>query len=306
MTTISNTGSNRKVGRSIALEAGKALNKDRTVFLIPVFSFFLHIVVGLIAVVAWILCIPFMHTNANGTTIVNTTIGIVFYLLLAFVNVGTQATVMAMANQVYEGKNPSIRESFGLVLKHSGSLSGLAILEGTVGIILRALQRAGGENPILRVIFSLISFIVGMAWAVATYFAIPFIIFKDQGSLTSIKSSALLVKEKWGAALRVNVVVGALMVLGFLASLGGVIGGVALALTGVSNGDTNQFKISGGLAIVGISLILFIAMLLINSTLMAYVRVALFRYATGQKIEGFDTSNLDNAFVLSKAKNILS
>jgi uncharacterized membrane protein (DUF485 family) len=306
MTTISNTGSNRKVGRSIALEAGKALNKDRTVFLIPVFSFFLHIVVGLIAVVAWILCIPFMDTNANGTTIVNTTIGIVFYLLLAFVNVGTQATVMAMANQVYEGKNPSIRESFGLVLKNSGSLSALAILEGTVGIILRALQRAGGDNPILRVIFSLISFIVGMAWAVATYFAIPFIIFKDQGSLTSIKSSALLVKEKWGAALRVNVVVGALMVLGFLLSVGGVIGGGALALTGVSNGDTNQFKISGGLAIVGVSLILFVAMLLINSTLMAYVRVALFRYATGQKIEGFDTSNLDNAFVMSKAKNILS
>jgi len=303
MTNTSNTLSRRKVGKSIAIEAGKALNKDKTVFLLPVLSFVAHIVVAVIALIAWILAIPFMATNSNGTNIVDVSIGIIVYILFAFINVGTQAAVMTMANETFEGKNPSISSSIGNVFKHARSLSGLAVLEGTVGLLLRALQNAARDNAILRIVTSVISFIAGLVWAVATYFAIPFIIFNGETTFESIKKSAALIKSKWGAALRVNVAVGALVTLGMLLSFGGLVGGVFVLLNGIGS-DTiaaNQTQIITGSGLLIGSVLLLIVLILVNSTLMAYVRVALFRYATGQSLPGFDTSNLDQAFVTSKA-----
>jgi len=303
MTNTSNTLSRRKVGRSIAIEAGKALNKDKTVFLLPVLSFIAHIVVAVIALIAWILAIPFMNTNPNGTNIVDASIGIIVYILFAFINVGTQAAVMTMANETFEGKNPSIASSIGNVFKHARSLSGLAVLEGTVGLILRALQNAAKDNAVLRVVTSVISFIAGMVWAVATYFAIPFIIFNGETTFESIKKSAALIKSKWGAALRVNVAVGAVIVLGMLLSIGGFAGGLIVLLngTGLDNVAIDQNQIVLGSSLLIASALLLIVLILVNSTLMAYVRVALFRYATGQSLPGFDTTNLDQAFVTSKA-----
>jgi len=303
MTNTSNTLSRRKVGRSIAIEAGKALNKDKTVFLLPVLSFIAHIVVAVIALIAWILAIPFMNTNPNGTNIVDASIGIIVYILFAFINVGTQAAVMTMANETFEGKNPSIASSIGNVFKHARSLSGLAVLEGTVGLILRALQNAAKDNAVLRIVTSVISFIAGMVWAVATYFAIPFIIFNGETTFESIKKSAALIKSKWGAALRVNVAVGAVVVLGMLLSVGGFVGGLFVLLNGIGldSGTTDQNQIVLGSSLLIASALLLIVLILVNSTLMAYVRVALFRYATGQSLPGFDTSNLDQAFLTSKA-----
>jgi hypothetical protein len=303
MTNTSNTLSRRKVGRSIAIEAGKALNKDKTVFLLPVLSFIAHIVVAVIALIAWILAIPFMNTNPNGTNIVDASIGIIVYILFAFINVGTQAAVMTMANETFEGKNPSIASSIGNVFKHARSLSGLAVLEGTVGLILRALQNAAKDNAVLRIVTSIISFIAGMVWAVATYFAIPFIIFNGETTFESIKKSAALIKSKWGAALRVNVAVGAVVFLGMLLSIGGLAGGLIVLLngTGLDNVAIDQNQIVLGSSLLIASALLLIVLILVNSTLMAYVRVALFRYATDQSLPGFDTSNLDQAFVTSKA-----
>ena len=301
MTNTSNTLSRRKVGRSIALEAGKALNKDKTVFLLPVLSFFAHILVGIVALSAWILAIPFMDTNPNGTTIVDTSLGIIVVMLFAFINVGTQAAVMTMANDVFEGKNPSIASGLGNVFKHVTTLSTFAVLEGTVGLLLRALQNSGRDNVVMKIITSVISFIAGLAWAVASYFAIPFIIFNGEKTFEAIKKSAALIKSKWGAALRVNVAVGALITLGFLLSVAGFVGGIFTLANSTNASATSKFEVFSGVGLIGISILLFILLLLINSTLMAYVRVALFRYATGQALPGFDTSNLDQAFVTSKA-----
>ena len=303
MTISANNPSRRKIGRSIAVEAGKALNKDKTVFLLPVLSFVAHIFVALVALVAWILAIPFMDTNPNGTTIVNTTIGIVVFFLFAFINVGTQAAVMTMANEVFEGKNPSIGSGIKNVFKHGKSLLGFALLEGTVGLILRAIQNAGKDNAILKIVTSIISFVAGFAWTVATYFAIPFLIFQEAHTFEAIKKSTELIRSKWGAALRVNVAVGALMTLGFILTAGGFVGGLYLLISGFgTNGaPSNRTEIVTGSGTMIAAAFTLIALILINSTLMAYVRVALFRYANGQELPGFDKANLDQAFITSGA-----
>ena len=305
--TMTNTPaipSRRKVGRSIAIEAGKALNKDKTVFLVPLISFLAHLAVLVVVAVLWIIAIPFQDTNPNGTTIVNIALGIVTVITFAFINVGTQATVMSMANEVFEGKNPSIASSYAVTMKHLKPLAGFALLEGTVGLILRALQRSANDNLILKAVASLVSFLAGLAWAVASYFAIAFIIFKGETSIESIKKSTALVKEKWGAALRVNVVVGALVTVAFMITAFGIAGGFALTLqgSGLTSNSENNAQLGAGILLLVVAAIVFAALLLINSTLMAYVRVALFRYATGQELPGFDTSNLDRAFVTSKMK----
>ena len=72
-----------------------------------------------------------------------------------------------------------------------------ALLAGTVGVILKKIEEQFGF--IGRFVIGLI----GIAWSVASVFAIPVIIRSDDGHnpLKVLKSSGLLIKEKWGEGL---------------------------------------------------------------------------------------------------------
>jgi hypothetical protein len=59
-----------------------------------------------------------------------------------------------------------------------------------------------------------------------------------------------------------------------------------------------------GLAVTAVGLVLVLLVALVQSTVMAYVKVALYRFANKQQLTGFDSANLGNAF--SAGKPLLS
>jgi len=279
---------NSKVGRAIFKESFNALKHDNQVLVIPFLAFLATVVAGGLIAVSWLFLIPAMAIY-NITDVVQTALGIVFLFVAANFQVVSQAAVMVAANERFEGRNPSVAGSIKVALSRYGALSLFGFLETTVGIIMRAIQER------LGFLGSLIRIIGGLLWAIATYFAITEIMFGQKGPIDAIKNSVVLIKEKWGNALKSNIVAGAVVALVYLAGLGTVFAGVGMLVTARS-----ENMIPAGLSVIGSGVVLFLIAGLIQTTVMAYVRVALYRYATGQSLPGFNEELLGQAF---KVKN---
>lgn len=280
--------SNSKIGRAIFKQAFIAFRQDTQVLAIPLLAFLATLVAGVLIVVSWILLIPAMEIyDASG--VIQPALGIVAAFLATNIHVVSQAAVMAAANDRFNGNNPTVGKSLAFAFKKYGQLSLFGFLEATVGLVLRAIQeRLGFIGGLLRIVG-------GLLWAVATYFAIPGIIFGGQTATESIKSSVVLIKEKWGNALKTNIVASAVIALVFLIALGVVMSGVGLIVM-----DQTGNLLYSGLSLIGSGVVIFIIGGLLQASVMAYVKVALYRYATGQSLPGFDDALLGQAF---KVKN---
>ena len=288
MTLINAAGASRqKIGRQIFKESMKTLRKDPQILTIPLIAAGADIVFSVLAGISWLLLIPFMDIN-NATNAVNIAIGIVLAVLFAITHVVSQAAVMVAANERFEGRNPTVGSALSAALKKFGPLALFGLLEATLGLVLRYIA----DN--LKVLGDVVRFIGGLAWAVSTYFAIPFIVFGSQSPFAAIGLSAKLIKAKWGDVLRGNVVASAVFVLAWLVSFGGVVGGLFVALQNC--GDVSCNVNSGGFVIIGLSILVMVVTGLASSTVMGYVKIALYRYATDKPLPDFDSSILQNGF----------
>jgi hypothetical protein len=114
--------------------------------------------------------------------------------------------------------------------------------------------------------------LLGGAWAVITFFALPVMIFEKKGAFQAIKESGGIIKKTWGEALSAYIGLGAanslLTFLGFLGLMAGV--GVGMAL-----GSWVPMAVAGGLAVL-----YWIGLAVLFSSLTQIFRAALYVYAT--------------------------
>ena len=284
-----------KIGRELFGEALKNFNKDRFVLLFPLMAFGANaLAFGSIAV-SVILTIPIWASLGDNAGIYATILGVLMTVFAAFTHVLVQAAVMAAANQRYSGQTPTFASAMKVVGQKLGPLTLFGLLEATVGLILRALR----DN--LKGVGNFISFIGGLAWAVASYFAIPAILFEAQGPIGAIKRSTEIIKVTWGSALRVNVVAGVAFILGWILAIGGIFGGIFIAVGDASN--LSNTSMIAGFSLAGVALIFAFALSLVQSSVMAYACVALYRFAVGQPLPEFNSGLMANAFRLKKQKS---
>lgn len=283
-----------KIGRALFAEALKNFNKDRFVLLFPLLAFVINAMAFGGIVVFVILTIPVWVSMGDNSAIYVTVLAVIMAIIASFTHVIVQASVMAAANQRYSGQTPTFSSASKEVGERIGSLSLFGLMEATVGMILRAIR----DN--LKGVGSLISFIGGLAWAVASYFAIPAILFEGLGPIDAVRRSTEIIKTKWGSALRVNLFAGIAFLLAWIVAVGGIFGGFYIAL-----GDPNNYSQASlvtGFSISGLAILLAFAIGLVQSSVMSYACVAIYRYALGQPLPGFDSSLMANAFKLKKQK----
>ena len=292
MTIFSAAGASRpKVGRAIFKEAFKTLQKDPKIMTIPLIAVGLDLAYSLVAGIAWLLLIPFMDIQ-NATNAVNVALGISLAVLFAITHVVSQAAVMFAANERFEGRAPSVGASFGAAMKKFGPLALFGLLEATVGLVLRYIA----DN--IKVLGDVLRFIGGLAWAISTYFAIPFILFGGQAPFAAIGLSAKLIKAKWGDVMRGNVVASAIFILAWLVAFGAFVGGIALTFS--SCGDTSCNINWSGPSVIALSIVVMLFTGLASSTVMSYVKIALYRFATDKPLPEFDAQLLADGFRIKK------
>lgn len=265
------------------------LKSDKELALIPILSAFCSaVVMVLMGVGAWATVnqTPVKTTNIfDGTPTTSTNyqqtpmtwvVIVLGYFLVSVVVTFFTAALMAGAHERLTGGNPTLGSAFGKASSRLPQLLGWALIQATVGLVLRSIAERGGI--VGQILASALSF----AWNIVSWLAVPFIVVDGLGPIESLKRSAEVLKKTWGENLAANIGFGIINLLVVLAAV--LVGGLFIAV---------------GLWVVGIVLAVLMITIsaVIISALTGIYRTALFMYASTQYVpSGFTRESLEGAF----------
>jgi hypothetical protein len=203
-----------------------------------------------------------------------------------FVTIYCGVGLAAATAQVMDGQNATLRTGLAAARPHTGKIAKWALVQATVGLLLNLLQSlADSDNGILKLIGIILSLLVSVAWALASFFVIPLLAFEDLGPGDALKRSVAIIKEHWGEGVVGSAAIGGLVFLiGFLPA-------AVLIFAGISIGG------AGGIVLIAIGAVVLIVASVVGNTLNQVFRVALYRYVTGRgDAPGFAREDLERAF----------
>ena len=218
------------------------------------------------------------NSNPSGIIVV---VAAVSAFLVAIITTFFAVALAAGAHERMNGGNPTMKSAMAVAWKRKKGVIGWALLATTVGLVLQAIKdkvKGGG---------AIIAMLGDLAWAVASFFAIPIIAANDVGPIEALKLSTSTMKKRWSSAARVQLRLG-LYGLGLAVAM--MVGLFLVAL--VAQSSTALAALLG----VVLALVLLAAMLVLNAVT-SYARVALYRYAAGMTTPGFADGMLQAAVV---------
>lgn len=208
------------------------------------------------------------------------------YLLIV---VGQFAAVAlaACATASLDGQDTTFGQGVAAARERLGVILAWAAVQLVVGALISALQALLREG-----VGSLVSSIVGglanATWSVATFFVVPIIALEGIGPREAIKRSAGVVRERWGEG-----VVGSAAIGGAIFVVGILPGAALIALGVVATGATAAL----GAVLIALGVVVVVLAGLVQVTVSAVFRVALYRFATQGDAPGhFSAAQLDGAF----------
>jgi hypothetical protein len=210
--------------------------------------------------------------------------------LLSVVGTYFAVGLAAAANKIFQGE-ADVTVSDGLAVARSRfpEVCGWAALSTSIGLLMALLENQGGA------LGNIAARLVGMAWALVTFMAVPVLAIEGTGPFGTLKRSASIFKDKWGQQITGNIAIGG--AIGLFAILPAALLIVAGVVLWPSSGPA-----AGALILVG-AVIICVAML-IQKALSGVFGVALYRYAVeGKAVGGFTQDDLESAVKLKKGRN---
>jgi len=257
------------------------LKKDKALLLFPFVSGFCCL--ALLASFA----IPLWVTNNwqppgsdAGSTRQATYYGVLFlfYLCNYFVIVFFNAAIIACATMRMSGGEPTVGDGFRAATSRLPVIAGWALISATVGLVLRLIEDRSAK------VGRLVAALLGAAWTVVSFLVVPILVVENKNPFTALKESTMLLKKTWGTQVAGNFSFGAIF---FLL----LIPGVLMILLGVFSGNIGLMA-----AAIGVAVIYFIVLSLIQSALQSIFQAAVFLYARDGRVpEGFQADLLDHA-----------
>ena len=255
-------------GGDLVKSAWSALRTDKELISLPLIGG----LSALVAVAPILAIYAFIPSNARPAQVV---VGVIALLVFSIISTFFAVALAAGAHDRMGGGTPTMRSAMAVAWTRRRGVVGWAILNVTVGLLLRLIQDR------VRGIAGLVLRLLGdLAWTLASYFAIPIIAANDVGPIEALKLSANVFKQRWRKAVRVQFRLGLYVLAVVVAAIVGVVIVAAAAQASVV------------LAVL-LGLVLGAAVLtamLVMSAVTAYARVALYRFAAGMPTPGFDLS----------------
>jgi hypothetical protein len=180
------------------------------------------------------------------------------------------------------GGEPTLGGSMRAAAACLPQIAAWALVASTVGIVLKTLSNRSGF------LGQIVIAIVGVAWALVTYFVVPMIVIERKGAMDSIGASKDLLAKTWGKQLVSGLGYG---LIGFLLTVPAVIVIIAAIVGAITQGHIGSF------AALAVAAVLYIVALgIVISTLRAIFGAVLYLFATtGQAPEGFSANDLNAA-----------
>jgi hypothetical protein len=262
----------RGTGKGIVGASWRQLRKDRELIWLPVLGGFVAALAAVpVAVVAF-----FTASDGQPWGYAVAAVGL---LVTTFITTLFAVAFAAGADERLSGGDPTVRGCLSAAWSRKWAVLQWSLLSVVVGLILRALREKAG------LLGKVLAGLGGLSWAVGTYFVIPMLAGTRTSAWSATRSSAQLMREKWGNALRVQIRLGLYVLLWLLVAVGAGVGVFFLA-----DVSTTAAAVVGVIAVI---VLVYAALML--SVLGAYARVALWRYATGRPVPGFDANRLEAA-----------
>lgn len=194
----------------------------------------------------------------------------------------------AAANQIFQGKEATVSDGLAVARERFPEICGWAALSTAIGLIMALLENQGGA------LGSIAARLVGLAWALVTFMAVPVLAIEGPGPFQTLKRSGTIFKDKWGQQITGNIAIGG--AIGLLAILpAGIMIGVGVALWSKSG--------TAAVVLILVGAVIMCVALLISKALSGVFGVALYRYAVeGEAVGGFTSEELESAVKLKKGR----
>lgn len=263
--------------------SGTVLRQDKELLLFPLFSALAMILVSasfLVPLLASGTYAEPYEESANATTLV---LVFLFYLVQYFVMFFFNSALVGAAMIRLDGGDPTVRDGLRIASSKIVPILGYAAIAATVGLILRIIEERAGF------IGRWIAGLLGLAFTVATFLAVPILVSQNVGPVDAVKNSATLLKKTWGENVIGNVGMGLVFFIYYFGLIG-----LGIALTYAASLTGNPALI---VAVIVAVVIAFVALALVQSALQGVYSAALYRYATaGNAGEAFSGTLLSSAF----------
>ena len=269
--------------RVLTEKSWAVLKAHRGLLSFPIAAFFINVLVLLIFAVLVIV----LFVVGNWVTV---TLGIVVVLaglyLTQIVGFVAKGGMVACADDALAGRPMEIGAGWARSLRHSGDIAQWAFISMIVGVLLGAIRGNGQGNVAAILLRNVVAAAAGVAWSIITLFVLPAIVLDDSGVINAIKSSAHVVKERWGTQISGNVRIAGRLILLFLPGLGLALGGVFAA----------QVSIPLAAVLIVLGVLLMIIAGLLAGTVRTIFSVALYRFVTnGETLGGFTAEELQSS-----------
>ena len=197
-----------------------------------------------------------------------------YYLGASAIAVFFNAALVAGAMAHLRGEHPTLVDCLRVAGARAGRILAYALISATVGLALRLVRQE------LGLVGRLAAGVLGVAWGVATAFAVPVLVLEEASAVGSIRRSMSILRERWGESLAGSAAISLpLLAVGLAVAALGAIGLVTVPALGV-------LVLGAGFAALGV----------LGAALSGILRTAVYAYATGQGVLGdFDAADLRSA-----------
>ena len=188
----------------------------------------------------------------------------------------------ACADMIFRGQEATVADGLAVARSRFAQICGWAAVSTAISVVMGALENQGGIGG------QIAARLVGMAWSLVTFLAVPVIAIEGTGPFETLKRSASLFNARWGQQITGNIAIGgAVFLLGVLPAALLIVAGFARLVLGHA---------SLGALLVVIGAIGLAIALLVSSALSGIFGVALYRYALdGEAVGGFTAEELESA-----------
>jgi hypothetical protein len=228
----------------------------------------------------------FIEQDSLGGAIPFLVIGI---YLLSVVGFYFSVGLAAAADMIFRGEQATVSDGLAVARSRFSQICGWAAISTAISVLMAALENQGG------IAGEIAARLVGMAWSLVTFLAVPVIAIEGTGPVETLKRSASMFRQRWGQQITGNIAIGAaIFLLGILPSAILIAAGVLI---------WSSAPIAGALLVV-IGAIALAITSLISRALNGIFGVALYRYALdGEVVDGFTKDDLESAVKVKKGRN---
>jgi Family of unknown function (DUF6159) len=201
-----------------------------------------------------------------------------FYFCNYFVITFFNSAVVGAAVQELSGREPTFGSAIRSATLRLPQILGWSLVSATVGLILRVIEDKSDW------VGQFIAALLGAAWTMTTFLAVPVLVVEGKGPIEAFKTSASLLRDTWGEQIISNFGFGTIFFLLSVPAFIVIIVGVAIA-----------GPVGAVVAIVA-AVLYMIVLSLIQSTLQGIFQAVLYLYAArGEVPEDFDRRTLKGA-----------